>query len=139
MIDLPATASALLAELRATPDTPEPVAESARWDAASELIVSWPDYATEGDGDGACYDSPPLTDPTQMTPAQIGAMVAALARELAVTMLEQELAARAARDRAVLYRLLASPTDAELPPPPPVKTIPPQGGYGRMDYRGWMP
>lgn len=128
MLDLPATASALLAELATAADTPEP--------SAFSLDPSWPDYATDGPGDGALYDAPPLT---RLTPAQLAVVVEMMAEDRAqkrVRVLLAERAEQAAQERATLLaRLLETPTPQEREP---VKECRP-GKALRWNYLGMLP
>ena len=119
---LPATASALLAQLATSTTAPEPAAPS------------WPDYATDG---GEYAPELHLTDAV-LTPEAQADVIARLVRAAVAAARAQWEAERVAADAALratlLPKLLSAPTDAERPP---LETCAPLR-RPRMDYRGWL-
>lgn len=117
---IPATASALLAQLATSTTAPEP---------------TWPDYATDG---GSYAPELHLTDPAPaapLTPEQQAAVIAGLVKAAVAAARVAWEAERAAEDARLRAELLAAPTDAERPP---IRECA-RGPRLRYDYRGLLP
>lgn len=115
---LPATASALLAQLATSATAPEPAAPS------------WPDYATDGDSYAPELH---LTDAV-LTPEAQALVIAQLVRVAVAAARAQWEAERVAADAALraelLPKLLSTPRD-------PIPTCAP-GPKRHFDWRGFL-
>lgn len=117
-MNVPNTASALLAQLTSSATAPEPAAPS------------WPSWSTDGPN-----SDPLFYEPTDPQAEAIRRIVAALRETERQRQAERESRIRQiVRDHMLLRRLLKAPTPAELPPPPLCDRLP----RPRCDYRGLM-